>query len=167
MILKMFYSERSTKINKTRLYKMSERNKCIESCKVDTKNKIKQEYSDKSSARYKDTLKLLIIQGMIKLLEPEVHLQVREQDVDLAKSMIKECENMFKEFMLKETKRDYVTKLFVYEDRHLTNEKGGECGGVILTNTDRRIVCINTIESRLSQCFEELLPEIRRLLFPQ
>ena len=52
------------------------------------------------------------------------------------------------------------------EGEHLTNEEGGECGGVILYNMNKRIVCTNTLQSRLDLCFEELLPQIRSLLFP-
>ena len=52
------------------------------------------------------------------------------------------------------------------EGEHLTIEEGGECGGVVLYNMNKRIVCTNTLQSRLDLCFEELLPQIRSLLFP-
>lgn len=61
----------------------------------------------------------------------------------------------------------YECELKLLEGEHLTPEEGGECGGVILTNTNRKIVCINTLKSRLDLCFEELLPHIRKLLFPK
>jgi V-type H+-transporting ATPase subunit E len=68
--------------------------------------------------------------------------------------------------MKKETNEDYATKLTLNETDFLTVEQGGECGGILLYTTDKRIVCNNTLRSRLDLCFEELLPHIRRALFP-
>lgn len=60
---------------------------------------------------------------------------------------------------------EYRTKLTLVDD-YLTQEEGGDCGGVVLTSRDKRIVCNNTLKSRLDLCFEELLPQIRKVLFP-
>jgi V-type H+-transporting ATPase subunit E len=38
-------------------------------------------------------------------------------------------------------------------------------GGVLLTTTDGRITCNNTLAYRASHCFNEQLPTIRYLLF--
>lgn len=62
--------------------------------------------------------------------------------------------------------KEYKTKLTLVESEYLTPEDGGECGGVILSSLDKRIICNNTLISRLDLCFEELLPHIRRILFP-
>jgi hypothetical protein len=62
---------------------------------------------------------------------------------------------------------DYKTKLRLNETEFLTPEQGGECGGILLYYLDKRIVCNNTLKSRLDLCFEELLPQIRTLLFPE
>ena len=35
-----------------------------------------------------------------------------------------------------------------------------------MSSLDKRIVCNNTLQSRLDLCFEELLPQIRKNLFP-
>jgi len=40
----------------------------------------------------------------------------------------------------------------------MTEAQGAKYGGVVLASTDLKIVCINTMISRLNQCFEELLP---------
>lgn len=69
--------------------------------------------------------------------------------------------------MLRETTRDYACTLNIREDRYLTKEVGGECGGVILLAHNRRIVCSNTLEDRLMQVFEMELPLIRHGLFPK
>ena len=36
----------------------------------------------------------------------------------------------------------------------------------MLTSEDGKIVCLNTIENRLLLAYEELLPQVRALLFP-
>ena len=77
-----------------------------------------------------------------------------------------ECETEFNEIMRKETDEEYTTKLTLVETEFLSIEQGGECGGIVLFSSDKRIVCNNTLKSRLDLCFEELLPHIRRVLFP-
>ena len=65
--------------------------------------------------------------------------------------------------MKEQTDRDYKVELEM-DTKHLGEE--GKAGGLILMSSDKRIVCNNTLESRLHQCFEELLPLIRKELFP-
>lgn len=106
---------------------------------------------------------------MIKLLEPELLVRCREEDVKLIKELIPECERQYVEIMTREahSERTYKTKLTLVEGEFLTAAQGGSCGGVILTSLDKRIVCNNTLQFRLELCFEELLPQIRGLLFPE
>ena len=103
---------------------------------------------------------------MIKLLEEEVYLQVRKEDINLVKQLAPECENEYTEILQKETKTTYKTKLHILEDTTLNSVDGGECGGVILYNKTRKITCLNSLQGRLDLCFEELLPQIRSQLFP-
>ena len=87
----------------------------------------------------------------------------------MVKGLLPECEKEFLEIMERETTEselEYATKLRLVEGEYLTAEEGGECGGVILYTTNRKIVCPNTLKSRLDLCFEELLPQIRKMLFP-
>ena len=53
---------------------------------------------------------------MIKLLEDDLELKVRENEVDLAKSILRECESEYTDIMLRETTRDYACNLTVIED---------------------------------------------------
>ncbi len=107
---------------------------------------------------------------MIKLLEPELLIKCRKEDQDMVKNLLPECEKEFSEIMERETTESdtkYATKLRLLEGDFLTLEEGGECGGVVLYTVNRKIVCPNTLKSRLDLCFEELLPQIRRMLFPK
>lgn len=105
---------------------------------------------------------------MIKLLEPELLVRCRQEDVKLIKELIPECEKQYEEIMKREAHGDktYKTKLTLVDGEFLTAAHGGQCGGVVLTSVDKRIVCNNTLQSRLDLCFEELLPQIRAILFP-
>lgn len=86
---------------------------------------------------------------MIKLMEDELELMVREDEVPMISGLLRECQEEYTEIMLRETTRDYACTLIVREDRYLTKEFGGECGGVILLAHNRRIVCSNTLDDRL------------------
>ena len=59
---------------------------------------------------------------MIKLLEKELLLKVRKEDLALVNSITAECEIEFKEIMDRETNEEYFTKLVVVESEFLTNE---------------------------------------------
>lgn len=48
---------------------------------------------------------------MIKLLEPELMLKCRKDDVKLVSELLKDCETEFVEIMKKETNEEYKTKL--------------------------------------------------------
>lgn len=86
---------------------------------------------------------------MVKLMEDELELMVREDEVPMVLSMLSECQEEYSELMLRETTREYSCRLTVREDKYLSKEYGGECGGVILFAHNRRIVCSNTLEDRL------------------
>ena len=86
------------------------------------------------------------------------------------RTLIPDCEKEFVEIMEREateSDKTYETKLNLLEGNYLTVEEGGECGGVIMCTTNKKIVCTNTLKSRLDLCFEELLPHIRSHLFPK
>eukprot|EP00829_Urostomides_striatus_P010552 TRINITY_DN2492_c0_g1_i6.p3 TRINITY_DN2492_c0_g1~~TRINITY_DN2492_c0_g1_i6.p3 ORF type:complete len:112 (+),score=25.26 TRINITY_DN2492_c0_g1_i6:64-399(+) len=103
--------------------------------------------------------------GMIKLMEPDLQLIVVEKDKKMVEEVLKECEKEYEELMKKETERDYKCTLRIDDTKKLEHEQ--ECGGITLVTTDGRIVCVNTIASKLALVYEQLLPKIRGLLFPK
>lgn len=102
---------------------------------------------------------------MIKLMEPELHLTVVEKDKKLVEEVLKDCEKEYEELMRKQTEREYKCVLKVDDTKTLNHEQ--DCGGITLVTADGRIVCVNTILSKLGLVYEQLLPEIRGLLFPK
>ena len=104
---------------------------------------------------------------MIKLLEKKLLVKVRKEDLKLVNDLKEECEKEFSEIMMQETNAEYKCQIEVLSSDFLTVEEGGECGGLTLMSENRRIVCANTLKMRLDLVFEELLPVIRKELFPE
>ena len=84
-------------------------------------------------------MKDLIVQGMIKMLEEEVELLVRDGDEDLINDLIPSCQETYSEIMMEATGREYSTTLKLIEDRKMKQEEGADAGGVILMAHERRI----------------------------
>ena len=80
--------------------------------------------------------------------------------------MVEEIQEAYSAFMLEKTGRDeYHCELRVFEE-HFGDERDSGCGGVILYTENSRIVVPNMIINRLELGMEEMLPTIRRELFP-
>eukprot|EP00252_Welwitschia_mirabilis_P023162 TRINITY_DN648_c0_g1_i1.p1 TRINITY_DN648_c0_g1~~TRINITY_DN648_c0_g1_i1.p1 ORF type:complete len:229 (-),score=67.47 TRINITY_DN648_c0_g1_i1:173-859(-) len=114
---------------------------------------------------YRQLLKDLIVQGLLRLKEPAVHLRCREADVTIVESV------------LDGAREEYAVKADVQPPHvHVDNQYlppapsgddvGPSCsGGIVLASKDGKIVCENTLDSRLDVVFRQKLPEIRKLLF--
>ena len=74
--------EKSAKENKIRINKMQKTNELVESLRGEAK-KAMQERMSNNRSEYSELLKQLLIQGLIKLIEPKVTLRCRESDHDL------------------------------------------------------------------------------------
>ena len=157
---------RSTKVNQSRLSKMKKRNECVEKLKKDALKTLQERLCSPENPAYQAVLKKLLMQGLIKLLEKEVYVRVREEDVSLVKRMCSDVEKEFTKHMA-EAGCEYETKIHLLDDRYLGPEDQGECGGVIMFSQSKKITCLNTMHARLDLVFEELLPKIRAQLFPK
>ena len=145
---------------------MSERNKCLEETKEEMKKKLQDERINNRS-RYLETVKNLILQTMIKLLEPKLKILCREEDKDDIEGFLDELQNRYTEFMQEQTGRDeYQCELSIIDNGWLTDDKDKGCGGVIMYTDNSRITCPNMLISRLELAFEEFLPQIRQNMFP-
>ena len=92
-------------------------------------------------------------------------IKCRREDSSDIESILGEIEEAYSTFMKEKTDRDYECKLKVYEE-HFGDERDKGCGGIILYTDDSRIVVPNMLINRLDLGFEEMLPLIRRELFP-
>jgi V-type H+-transporting ATPase subunit E len=137
---------------------MEERNKCLLVTKAAMKEKLISERTD-NRERYLETVKQLIFQSMIKLLEPSLKILCREEDESDIQGFLADLSNEYHEYMLEKTERDeYECTLEVFSGEYLTDDKDMGCGGVILYTENQRIVCPNTLYNRLNLAFEEMLP---------
>ena len=57
-----------------------------------------------NQAEYAELLKNLLIQGLIKLIEPKITLRCRKSDVDALQSVIDDAVAKYKELMLSQVK---------------------------------------------------------------
>lgn len=145
---------------------MKERNNCLEKIRADMKIKLREERTN-NRARYLATLKNLILQAMIKMIEPSLKICCRDDDRSEVQGMLKDLEGEYHDFMKKQTGRDeYLCTLSVMQDRSITDDQDDGCGGIVVYTEDHRIVCPNMLSSRLQLAFEECLPQIRQTLFP-
>ena len=154
--------EVSTAKNRANLEKMNIKNELVQKTVDETLEKLKA-FAKPENNSYKKLLKELILECMVKLLEKECYVKVRQVDINYVKSVIKECESEFSKIMKKETKRDYECKLNILEDEFIDDEYGG----VILMNKDKKIIINNGLKDRLLLTKEHHLPEIKRMLFPK
>ena len=163
-------------MNKQRIAKMAARSKHVESSFRDSKNEL-AEFIKKNPAEYKELLKKLICQGLIKLMEAQVVVQVRKSDEPLVKEILQDSANLYKKIMKDNVKIlqgqeppcEVIIDSTVYlpEYNPTDGAKGGSCvGGVRLHARGGRIVCSNTLDERLGLCYQEAIPQIRKLLFP-
>nr|UWI82229.1 V-type proton ATPase subunit E-like [Populus tomentosa] len=118
---------------------------------------------------YKNLLKDLIVQSLLRLKEPAVLLRCRKDDHNLVESV------------LHSAKEEYAEKanvsppeIIVDHDIYLPpapshhNAHGLSCsGGVVLASRDGKIVFENSLDARLDVAFRKKLPEIRKLLVGQ
>lgn len=119
-----------------------------------------------SGANYSQLLQKLIVQGLIKIEEMEVKIYCRKEDKATIKKIIPAAVKEYVDIMLKESGVKLDPKVTVNEDsaRDLPESSNG---GIKLTACDNRIVCDNTMTSRLELVYSELMPSIRAILFPE
>lgn len=115
---------------------------------------------------YPQLLQKLIVQGLIKIEEMEVKVYCRKEDKATVKSVLDAAVEEYVEIMERESGIKLSPNVIMNEDesKDLPEES---FGGVTLTAVHGQIVCVNTMASRLELVYEELLPSIRAILFPE
>lgn len=152
-----------------RVQKMTSREELLNGVMADAVQALQSVTEDK--AKYQVMLRDLIVQGLIKLNEAKVEVVVRECDADVAKKVKNEAAKIYGEIILRTTGQTATTVLEVNTGgAHLPPAADGSgkkscAGGVKLTASNGRIICDNTLDSRLAVAFDQLMPEIRSKLF--
>lgn len=116
-------------------------------------------------SNYPQLLQKLIVQALIKIEENEVTVFSRQEDLATVQKILPAAIAEYVEIMKRESSVTLSPVVKVNEDR--SKDLGEKSyGGVLLTALNGKIVCDNTMASRLNLVYEELLPSIRAILFP-
>ena len=115
---------------------------------------------------YPHLLQKLIVQGLIKIEENDVTIYCRGEDVATIKSILPAAIKEYVGLIEKEAGVKLSPNVILNDNREKDLPESSY-GGVTLTADDGKIVCDNTMASRLNLVYSELLPSIRALLFPE
>ena len=88
--------EKSAEMNKARIEKMQKTAQLVNSLLADAKLRMHDRIAEDKDA-YRELLKNLLVQGLIKMIEPVIWLRVREEDLDLIKSIKDEAVAEYKQ----------------------------------------------------------------------
>lgn len=105
---------------------------------------------------YQEMLYKLVLQGLFRLLEPEVIIRCRPQDYILVEGVVRQAIPQYKTV----SKKHVNVHLDV--EMHLPMNS---VGGVEVYSCDQKIKVSNTLESRLDLLAHQKMAEIRRTLF--
>jgi len=151
---------RSTAITKARVSKMEARQELIDSLLLDCVEKLKRVPSQPS---YEKTMTDLLLQGLKSLFdEDKAEVCCRSEDQSMVRKIIPQVTQAFKREMGRDIQCSLNTTI-VLPSEPIRGSPSGP--GLVVIAKSGGIVCDNTLSTRLYQCFEELLPQVRRGLF--
>lgn len=127
-----------------------------------------------NSAGYRELLSQLISEGLVQIDEAIVTLECLESEISLVTELCETSLSKYRDIVQEQYNSDpvkyktqYATSIKcivkVHEKRRLDSSS---IGGVRLVGDNGRIVCDNTLKTRLKIVVEEQLPQIRSMLFP-
>jgi len=141
-------------INETRLKILKYQEEQIEQILNEARERLLQVHNDKD--QYQSLMLGLLTQGLYQLLEDKVVIQCKESDVEMVEKMLETTEVSYKEATGKEV------QLKINHKRFLNADTGG---GVVMSNETGSIRVCNTLEARLDMIGQQMMPEIRRMLY--
>ncbi|XP_005077327.1 V-type proton ATPase subunit E 2 [Mesocricetus auratus] len=105
---------------------------------------------------YQELLDKLVLQALLRLLEPVMIVRCRPQDLHLVEAAVQRAIPQYMMLCLKHS------DIQVDQEAYLSSNAAG---GVEVYSSDHRIKVSNTLESRLNLAALEKMPDIRRTLF--
>ncbi|XP_071113368.1 V-type proton ATPase subunit E 1-like [Haliotis cracherodii] len=144
----------SNLLNQARLRVLKAREDHIKSVLEECSKRLGRVTEDK--AKYQKVLEGLISQGLFQLLETNVTIRCREVDRDVVQAAIPGAVNTYKT-----ATKGRDTKVTVDTDNYLPSDIAG---GVELISQSKFKV-ENTLDSRLDLISQQMLPELREILF--
>jgi V-type H+-transporting ATPase subunit E len=172
----------SSGISESRLRKMKERQELISSLLTEVEERVMQRLAD--GPTYRKFVLALLLQSMLRLGEKEASIRSLPEEAALMEEVISEAEQKYSEIVRAGAENCPPTiRVHLDRDNPIARRVPGQPleegynfiakaqedrmarGGVLLTSADGLIVCKNTVDVRLEMCYQESLPEIRKLLF--
>lgn len=154
----------SAEIGSCKVKKMEIRDNLLQSLVADAGTKAS--LAAKGS-NYPELLQQLILQGLIKIEENDVEIYCRAADKATVEKVLPKAVAEYVK-SIKEATGGIVLKPNVTVNSNASADLSDDTyGGVILTALRGKIVCDNTLKSRLTLVYSELLPAIRAVLFPE
>jgi len=132
---------------------------------------LKRLASVSKSEGYTTLLRYLISQGLMTLLENEVKLIVRKEDLNLVKKELPAAVSLYQSTMKASSGIVPTVNVTIDEQEFLApspsaQNQGASCtGGILLSARGGQIVCRNTLDHRLELAFQSLKPVLRGSLF--
>ena len=154
---------KSKMINESRLKIQENRSDQMKTIRAESVEKLKKFVSDRNV--YKNLMKQLMVQGLIRLMEENVLVRCLEKDYDICKSVVSDAEQEYSKFMKENSGQEYKTSVEVSKE-HPQTKTHTEIGGVVLCCNNNNIILNNTLESRLDLVLQTSTPDIRAKLFP-
>jgi len=152
--------EYSKRVNEGRLQVLKEREKLMKQTQDKTFEKLGDLKKDPKA--YEKLMRNLIIQGLIRMDEKTVEIQVIKEDLNVAKAVFEGATRDYISIMKKETGRVVTPEVKMDETDFLPSEL---VGGVMLKARKGKIVLDNTLQSRLKVASGILMPILRGRLF--
>lgn len=154
---------RSAEIGECNVKKMKIRDELLTGLMTEAAGKAAMVFN---GPHYDQLLQKLIVQGLIKIEEIDATIYCRAEDKDTVASILPAAIEEYVEIMERESGIK-LTPNVVLNDDESKNLASSVHGGVIITAINGKIVCDNTLAARLALVYEELLPSIRDILFPE
>ena len=168
--------QRSKEQNKARIDRMKKTNELVESLQSAAALQMARNLTSSGNEEYATLLKKLLIQGLIKLIEPKITLRCRQSDVDVLNSIIDDAVNEYKSSMLDQVAalqgKSDIPCVVTVDDQHFLPEFNEQdptnscLGGFVMYARKNRIVCSQTLDDRLAMTFHQSIPDMRASLFP-
>jgi len=154
---------RSAEIGECRVKKMKVRDDLLQTLTTESGSKCGMVAS---GANYPRLLQKLIVQCMIKIDEIDVTVYCRKQDKKVVEEVLPAAIAEYVELMERESGIKLRPNANVSENSK-QDLQATTHGGIIVTALGGKIVCDNTMSARLSLVYNELLPSVRALVFPE
>mmetsp|Transcript_110299 Transcript_110299/g.321227 ORF Transcript_110299/g.321227 Transcript_110299/m.321227 type:complete len:225 (-) Transcript_110299:169-843(-) len=150
---------KSNQITKSRVAKMEARKVLVDDLMASAMAKIN---SIPNTPQYDNIVKDLLVQAFIKIEEADLEVCCRAEDVAVVQGAISKAVSAYQQKTNKQVKCVFNgTK--VIPSQVVPGIPSGP--GVVVIAQDGSIVCDNTLGARLTLCYQEQTPEIRKRLF--